>query len=61
MAKVDDQKSDQLVLGKFQHEIDNSDLFTLTNYSVKELIVKKASMVFLGMFASAVFYFGMSG
>jgi hypothetical protein len=68
MAKVDVQKSDQLVLGKPQHETDNSDLFILTNYSEQELMIKKASiaifalsLAFSGMFAAAVFYFGMNG
>jgi hypothetical protein len=68
MAKVDAQKNDRLILGKPQHETDNSDLFILTNYSEKDLMIKKASMsilalvlAFSGMFASAVFYFGMNG
>lgn len=68
MAKVDAFKSDQLILGKPQHETDNSDLFILTNYSEKDLMIKKASvaifslaLAFSGMFASAVFYFGMNG
>lgn len=68
MAKIDPQKSDQLLLGKPQHNTDNSDLFILTNYSEKELMIKKASiamlalaLAFSGMFCSAVFTFGMNG
>lgn len=68
MAKIDSLKRDQLMLGKPQHETDNSDLFILTNYSEKELMIKKASIAMLalafafsGMFCSAVFAFGMNG
>lgn len=68
MAKVDGLKSDQLILGKPQHKTDNSDLFILTNYSEKELMIKKASIAMLalafafsGMFCSAVFALGMNG
>jgi hypothetical protein len=67
-AKIDPNKHDQLILGKPQHESDNSDLFILTNYSEKELMIKKASLAifalafaFSGMFAAAVFHFGMNG
>lgn len=68
MAKVDKHKQDQLILGKPKNKTDNADLFILTNYSEKEIMISKASKAILalafalsGMFCSTVFYFGMNG
>ena len=68
LARVDVQKQSQLVLGKATEATENSDLFILSNYSEKDLMIRKAalsmlslSLAFSAMFCAAIFLGGMNG
>lgn len=68
MAKVDSEKQAQLVLGKASDATENSDLFILSNYSEKDLMIRKAalsmlslSLAFSAMFCAAIFMGGLNG
>jgi len=61
-ANIDTRKGDKLILG------DGDDIFILSNYSEKELMIRKAASSMLGLgaafsalFFAAVFYHAMSG
>lgn len=68
MASVDAEHQDKLVLGASMHDTTYSDLFILSNYSEKDLMIRKAAismlslcLAFSAMFCSAIFMGGMSG
>jgi len=63
-ANIDPRKGDRLILG----DGDGDDIFILSNYSEKELMIRKAAssmfglgLAFSALFFAAVFYHAMSG
>ena len=68
MARVDTHEQDKLVLGTSKHDTENADLFILSNYSEKDLMIRKAAismlslcLAFSSMFCAAIFMGGMNG
>lgn len=68
LAKVNTEDQKQLVLGKMTEATENSDLFILSNYSEKDLMIRKAALgmlslclAFSAMFCAAIFTGGMNG